>query len=91
MDVLFQILLRGANAMGYTSYPNNILHHFCKQYYKSSVDVFRVFDSLNYIKNLNLDIDAAGSTGGFVEVTLSYTGNVSNPNRGSTISIITSI
>ena len=46
-DIPFHILLRGANAMGYTNYPVNVVHKLCKQTSKYSVDVFRVFDSLN--------------------------------------------
>ena len=72
----------GANAMGYTNYTNNAVRKFCKQTYKSSVDVLRVFNSINYIENLKLGIDAAGSRGGFVESTLSYMWGVLDPNNG---------
>ena len=81
-DVPFHILLCGANAMGYTNYTNNAVCKFCKQTYKSGVEVLRVFNSINYIENLKLGIDAAGSRGGFVEGTLSYMWGVLDPNNG---------
>ena len=70
-DLPIQMLLRGANSVGYTNYPDNLVHKFCKQAYKYGVDVFWIFGSLNYTKNLNLGVDAAGSAGGSVEGTLS--------------------
>ena len=76
------MLLRGANAVGYTSYPDNVVYKFCEQAQKSGIDIFRVFDSLNYLDNLKLGVDAAGSAGGFVEGTLSYTGDVADPSKG---------
>ena len=80
-NVPFQMLLRGANAVGYTSYPDNVVHAFCEQSVKSGMDVFRVFDSLNYVENLRLGIDAVGGAGGVVEAGLCYTGDVSDPSR----------
>jgi pyruvate carboxylase len=80
-NVPFQMLLRGANAVGYTNYADNVVHRFCNQAHKSGIDVFRVFDSLNYIDNLKLGVDAAGSAGGFVEGAMSYTGDVSDPSK----------
>lgn len=59
-----------------------MVHRFCKQAHKSGVDIFRVFDSLNYIDNLKLGVDAAGEAGGFVEGTMSYTGDVADPTKG---------
>ena len=81
-DVPFQMLLRGANAVGYTNYADNVVYKFCDQAQKSGIDVFRVFDSLNYLENLKLGVDAAGAAGGFVEGTMSYTGDVSDPAKG---------
>jgi len=81
-NIPFQMLLRGANAVGYTSYPDNVVYKFCEQAHKSGIDVFRVFDSLNYVENLKLGVDAAGAAGGFVEGALSYTGDVADPSRG---------
>jgi len=80
-DVPFQMLLRGANAVGYTSYPDNVVYKFCEQAVKSGIDIFRVFDSLNYVDNLKLGVDAVLAAGGFVEGTMSYTGDVGDPTR----------
>jgi pyruvate carboxylase len=81
-DVPFQMLLRGANAVGYTNYPDNVVCKFCEEAQKAGIDIFRVFDSLNYVDNLKLGVDAAGNAGGFVEGTMSYTGDVADPSRG---------
>lgn len=81
-DIPFQMLLRGANAVGYTNYADNVVYKFCKQAQASGVDVFRVFDSLNYLENLKLGVDAVGTAGGFVEGTMSYTGDVADPTKG---------
>ncbi|KAI0215761.1 Pyruvate carboxylase, mitochondrial [Lamellibrachia satsuma] len=80
-NVPFQMLLRGANAVGYTSYPDNVVHEFCEIAVQCGMDVFRVFDSLNYIPNLKLGMEAAGNAGGVVEAAISYTGDVSNPEK----------
>lgn len=74
-NVPFQMLLRGANAVGYTTYPDNAVYEFCLKARESGVDIFRVFDSLNYVENLKLGIDAVKKAGGVVEATVSYTGN----------------
>jgi len=79
--VPFQMLLRGANAVGYTNYPDNVVYKFCEEAQAKGVDIFRVFDSLNYLDNLKLGVDAAGSAGGFVEGTMCYTGDVANPSK----------
>lgn len=81
-DVPFQMLLRGANAVGYTNYPDNVVYKFCDQAKKSGIDIFRVFDSLNYMENLKLGVDAVHKAGGFVEGTMSYTGDVADPSKG---------
>ncbi|KAL7550341.1 hypothetical protein ACHAWF_013578 [Thalassiosira exigua] len=77
-DMLFQMLLRGANAVGYTVYPDNVVYDFCKEAHDGGLDVFRVFDSLNYIENMELGIKAAVASGGFVEATICYTGDVTS-------------
>mmetsp|Transcript_20320 Transcript_20320/g.43985 ORF Transcript_20320/g.43985 Transcript_20320/m.43985 type:complete len:1262 (-) Transcript_20320:124-3909(-) len=81
-DIPFQMLLRGANAVGYTSYPDNVVYQFCKVAKETGMDVFRVFDSVNYIENMRLGIVAAGQAGGIVEAAVCYTGDVADPNRG---------
>lgn len=80
-NIPFQMLLRGANAVGYTSYPDNVVYKFCELAKQSGMDIFRVFDSLNYLPNLMLGMDAAGRAGGVVEAAISYTGDVSDPSR----------
>jgi len=81
-NIPFQMLLRGANAVGYTSYADNVVFEFCKLAKETGMDVFRVFDSVNYIENMRLGIDAVGTAGGIVEAACCYTGDVSDPNRG---------
>jgi pyruvate carboxylase len=81
-DIPFQMLLRGANAVGYTSYPDNVNYEFCKMAKETGMDVFRVFDSVNYLENMRLGIDCVGEAGGIIEAAVCYTGDVSNPNRG---------
>lgn len=70
------MLLRGANAVGYTSYPDNVVYEFCKKAKEEGVDIFRVFDSLNYLENLELGIKAVKAAGGICEATICYTGDV---------------
>ena len=73
-NIPFQMLLRGANAVGYTSYPDNVVRAFTAQAAKSGVDIFRVFDSLNYLDNLKFCMDAVHQAGGIVEGTICYSG-----------------
>jgi hypothetical protein len=75
------MLLRGANAVGYTSYPDNVVDEFCRQAKTSGVDIFRIFDSLNYIDNLKFGIDSVRTAGGIAEGTICYTGDLTNPAR----------
>jgi len=81
-DIPFQMLLRGANAVGYTSYPDNAVYEFCKTAKETGMDVFRIFDSVNYIENMKLGIDAVGQAGGIVEAAVCYTGDVRDPKKG---------
>lgn len=67
--------------MGYTNYPDNLLFKFCEQAVKSGIDIFRVFDSLNYVPNLKVGVEAVLEAGGFVEGTISYTGNVADDSK----------
>ncbi|XP_058790854.1 pyruvate carboxylase, mitochondrial [Phymastichus coffea] len=80
-NIPFQMLLRGANAVGYTNYPDNVVFKFCELAVQTGMDIFRVFDSLNYLPNLILGMEAAGKAGGVVEAAISYTGDVSDPQR----------
>lgn len=80
-NVPFQMLLRGANAVGYTNYPDNAVFKFCEVAKENGMDIFRVFDSLNYVPNMLLGMEAAGAAGGVVEAAISYTGDVADPMR----------
>lgn len=78
-NIPFQMLLRGANAVGYTSYPDNVVYDFCARAKREGIDIFRIFDSLNYVENLKLGIDAVVKAGGVAEAAICYTGNVASP------------
>lgn len=78
-NVPFQMLLRGANAVGYTSYPDNVVYKFCDLAVQCGMDVFRVFDSLNYLPNMMVGMEAVGKAGGVIEASMSYSGDISNP------------
>nr|XP_006129737.1 pyruvate carboxylase, mitochondrial isoform X2 [Pelodiscus sinensis]XP_006129738.1 pyruvate carboxylase, mitochondrial isoform X2 [Pelodiscus sinensis]XP_006129739.1 pyruvate carboxylase, mitochondrial isoform X2 [Pelodiscus sinensis]XP_014432304.1 pyruvate carboxylase, mitochondrial isoform X2 [Pelodiscus sinensis]XP_014432305.1 pyruvate carboxylase, mitochondrial isoform X2 [Pelodiscus sinensis]XP_014432306.1 pyruvate carboxylase, mitochondrial isoform X2 [Pelodiscus sinensis]XP_01443230 len=80
-NIPFQMLLRGANAVGYTNYPDNSVFKFCEVAKENGMDIFRVFDSLNYLPNMLLGMEAAGQAGGVVEAAISYTGDVADPTR----------
>jgi pyruvate carboxylase len=80
-NIPFQMLLRGANAVGYTNYPDNVVKRFVRLAHTRGVDVFRVFDCLNYVENLRLGMEAVGEAGGVIEAALCYTGDVSDPGR----------
>merc|ERR1719187_1223331 len=80
-NVPFQMLLRGANAVGYTSYPDNVVFKFCELAVEAGMDVFRVFDSLNYLPNLRIGMEAVGNAGGVVEAAISYTGDITDPSK----------
>ncbi|WFD18953.1 pyruvate carboxylase [Malassezia caprae] len=80
-NIPFQALVRGANAVGYTSYPDNAIYEFSKRAVENGLDIFRVFDSLNNLESLKLGMHAAKVAGGVVEGTVCYTGDVANPSR----------
>jgi pyruvate carboxylase len=78
-NIPFQALVRGANGVGYTSYPDNAIYDFSKKAVENGLDIFRVFDSLNYFENMRLGIDAAKKAGGVVEAVVCYSGDVASP------------
>jgi pyruvate carboxylase len=80
-NLLLQMLLRSANAVGYTNYPDNVVRTFVKQAATSGVDLFRVFDSLNWVENMRVAIDAVLETGKLCEAAICYTGNLSSPHE----------
>ncbi|MCL2195925.1 MAG: pyruvate carboxylase, partial [Oscillospiraceae bacterium] len=80
-NVLLMMLLRGANAVGYTSYPDNLIAQFIQEAATAGVDVFRVFDSLNWLPNMELSIDEVLKAGKLCEGYICYTGDISDLSR----------
>ena len=80
-NVLFMMLLRGANAVGYTSYPDNVVRQFIKEAATAGIDVFRVFDSLNWLPNMDLSIEEVIKNNKICEGYICYTGDISDPKR----------
>ncbi|MFN3259320.1 MAG: pyruvate carboxylase [Pikeienuella sp.] len=80
-NLLTQMLLRSANGVGYTNYPDNVVVKFVDQAAKSGVDVFRVFDSLNWVENMRVAMDAVIDTGKICEGAICYTGDILDPDR----------
>jgi len=80
-NILLQMLLRGANAVGYTSYPDNVIKEFVRLSAKNGVDVFRIFDSLNSLDNMQFSIDCVRETGKVAEPAICYTGDILDGNR----------
>jgi pyruvate carboxylase len=80
-NLLLQMLLRSSNAVGYTNYPDNVVKAFVKQAAASGVDLFRVFDSLNWVDNMRVAIDAVRDTGRLCEAAICYTGNLHAPSE----------
>ncbi|MGA2230773.1 MAG: pyruvate carboxylase [Tepidisphaeraceae bacterium] len=81
-NLLFQMLLRGSNAVGYTTYPDNVVREFIKESAGAGIDVFRVFDSLNWTKNMQVAMDAVrNETSSICEAAICYTGDILDPKR----------
>jgi pyruvate carboxylase len=80
-NLLLQMLLRSANAVGYTNYPDNVVRHFVEQAKKGGIDVFRVFDCLNWTDNMKVAMEAVRAAGGLCEAAICYTGNLSSPHE----------
>jgi pyruvate carboxylase len=78
---LLQMLLRGANGVGYTTYPDNVVKAFVAQAAKTGIDVFRVFDSLNWVENMRVAMDAVREAGKICEGAICYTGDILDPAR----------
>ena len=78
-NILFQMLLRGSNAVGYTSYPDNVVKGFVKEAAAAGIDLFRVFDSLNWVPNMELSLEAVREAGALCEAAICYTGDILNP------------
>ncbi|WP_347139580.1 pyruvate carboxylase [Paracoccus sp. SSK6] len=80
-NLMTQMLLRASNGVGYTNYPDNVVVSFVKQAADTGVDVFRVFDSLNWVENMRVAMDAVIETGKICEGTVCYTGDMLDPDR----------
>ena len=80
-NIPFQMLLRGSSAVGYANYPDNLVREFIRQAARGGIDIFRVFDSLNWIPGMQVAIDEVLKEGKFCEGTICYTGDVLDPNN----------
>ncbi len=80
-NLLTQMLLRGSNGVGYTNYPDNVVQAFVKQAADSGVDIFRVFDPLNWTENMRVSMDAVRDADKVLEAAICYTGDILDPNR----------
>jgi pyruvate carboxylase len=80
-NTLFQMLIRGSNAVGYTSYPDNVIVVFVKEAAAAGIDLFRVFDSLNWVPNMERTLEAVREAGALCEAAICYTGDILNPAR----------
>jgi pyruvate carboxylase len=80
-NLMTQMLLRASNGVGYTNYPDNVVVSFVRQAAESGVDVFRVFDSLNWVENMRVAMDAVIDTGKICEGAICYTGDIDDPDR----------
>src|SRR5579872_4589780 len=78
-NLLLQMLLRGANGVGYTNYPDNVVRFFIARAAATGIDVFRIFDSLNWVENMRVSIDAVRQAGKLCEAAICYSGNLSDP------------
>lgn len=80
-NICFQMLFRGSNAVGYSNYPDNVVSGFIKHAAKEGIDIFRIFDSLNYLPNLKVAMEAVHETHAICEGAICYTGDILDPKR----------
>ena len=80
-NICFQMLLRASNAVGYTAYPDNVVREFIAEAAREGIDIFRIFDSLNYLPNMEIAMDAVLQTGRICEAAICYTGDILDPAR----------
>lgn len=80
-NILFQMLLRGSNAVGYKNYPDNLVRKFIEASAEAGIDVFRIFDSLNWIKGMEVAIEAVRDSGKLAEASICYTGDILDSTR----------
>jgi len=80
-NILLQMLLRSSNAVGYTNYPDNVVRYFIEQAATNGIDIFRVFDSLNWVENMRVSMDAVLENNALCEAAICYTGDIHDPKR----------
>jgi len=80
-NICFQMLFRGSNAVGYSNYPDNVVQGFIKHSAEAGIDIFRIFDSLNYLPNLKAAMEAVHETHAICEAAICYTGDILDPKR----------
>ena len=80
-NIMLQMLLRGSNGVGYTNYPDNVVREFTLQAARSGIDIFRVFDSLNWVENMRVAMDAVLESDKVCEAVVCYTGDILDPQR----------
>lgn len=80
-NIMFQMLIRGANAVGYTNYPDNLVREFIQEAASAGIDVFRIFDSLNWLKGMEVAIDETLKSGKIAEACVCYTGDILDKRR----------
>lgn len=80
-NILFQMLLRASNAVGYTNYPDNVVREFVREAAACGIDLFRIFDALNWIPNMQVAMEAVLESGALCEAAICYTGDILNPHR----------
>ena len=80
-NIMFQMLIRGANGVGYKNYPDNVIRRFIKESAKSGIDVFRIFDSLNWIEGIQVSLDEVLNQGKIAEACMCYTGDILDESR----------
>src|SRR5579884_1051032 len=80
-NICFQMLLRASNAVGYTAYPDNVVEAFIAEAALEGIDIFRVFDSLNWLPNMRIPVEAVRKSGKLCEAAVCYTGDILDPKR----------
>lgn len=81
-NILLQMLLRGSNGVGYKAYPDNLIEKFVEKSWENGIDIFRIFDSLNWVKAMEPSINyVRNNTGGIAEAAISYTGDIMDPKQ----------
>ncbi len=80
-NIMTQMLFRGSNGVGYTNYPDNVVRFFIKQAAETGIDVFRIFDSLNWVENMRVAIDETATQNKLAEAAICYTGDLLDPER----------